>query len=145
MVRLTSDSLCTYNHLGELCENLNLLDIETCRLFEQVPLLLAALFSTFSHSHARCDCWLSWRHPACRLSSVLTLPLSLAHLLALALALALLCSLPSHRFRSQLRSHPSVSFQTQILLHIMFCFVFVAHLAAEPRRPHAHKIGPQGS
>jgi hypothetical protein len=56
MVRLTSDSFCTYNHIGELCENLNLLEIETCRLFEQVPLLLAALFSTFSQSHTRCDC-----------------------------------------------------------------------------------------
>ena len=55
MVRLTSDSFCTYNNLGELCENLNLLEIETCRLFEQVPLLLAALLSTFSQSHARWD------------------------------------------------------------------------------------------
>ena len=51
MVRLTNDSFCTYNHLGELCENLNLLEIETCRLFEQVPLLLTALFSTISQSH----------------------------------------------------------------------------------------------
>jgi len=58
-ILLTNDSICTYNHLGELCENLNLLEIETCRLFEQVPLLLAALFSTFSQSHARCDCRLS--------------------------------------------------------------------------------------
>ncbi len=47
-IRLTNDSFCTYNHLGELCENISLLEIETCMLSEQVPLLLAALFSTFS-------------------------------------------------------------------------------------------------
>jgi hypothetical protein len=47
-IRLTNDSFCTFNHLGELCENISLLEIETCMLSEQVPLSLAALFSTFS-------------------------------------------------------------------------------------------------
>lgn len=47
-IRLTNNSFCTFNHLGELCENISLLEIETCMLSEQVPLSLSALFSTFS-------------------------------------------------------------------------------------------------
>ena len=46
-IRLTKDSFCTYNQLGELCENISLLEIETCMLSEQVPLLLAVFFQPF--------------------------------------------------------------------------------------------------
>ena len=47
-IRLTNDSFCTYNHIGELCENISLLEIESCLLSEQVPLSPAALFSISS-------------------------------------------------------------------------------------------------
>ena len=47
LVVLTKENFCTFNEHGELCEFIDLVEFVSCRLYEQVPVLLAALFSNF--------------------------------------------------------------------------------------------------